>query len=431
MTEDLLKYIALVLIIYTFIPTILARFFGLAAVNRLPDKGKVIITFDDGPDPQYTLRVLNILRTSKVKACFFVIGEKAGRYPDIIKKIVSEGHEIGNHGFKHHVPWFLGPIRTFLDINKSSQIIEEISGSPPAAFRPPWGLFNLSSFITRFITKQDFILWSFVSWDWTKGITSEKLINKVKKKVSDGSILIFHDSDTAPGASSGSPEKMISALPEIINILKNRDYKIISLRESLEHRTPFTADNLLNCLWQTWDNFFRQTFNITDVTTAEGNPTIFRTSIRRYLGPSVNIASTEMLSYGEKVCELHINNEFLMNYLDGENRTEKIAIKIVRELHRSLPVLAAHIQKDHRFIDTRFLVGITILHRGSSMMGFTPLEIPSHLVKKIISIYQGMILKLYHPSGRNRVFGKGNISAKIVVMSKSTLCSKYLALPAD
>lgn len=430
MAEDLLKYIALGLIIYTFIPTILARFFGLAAVNRLPDKGKVIITFDDGPDPKYTLRVLDILRASRVKACFFVIGEKAHRYPDIIKKIVSEGHEIGNHGFRHHVPWFLGPIKTVLDINKSSQIIEEISGSPPAAFRPPWGLFNLSSFIARFIIKQKFILWSFISWDWTKGTTPEKLITKVQKKVKDGSILIFHDSDTVPGASSRSPEKMISALPEIINILKTRGYKIITLSETLWHRTPSTG-KLLNCLWQTWDNFFRLTFNIIDVTTTDGNPTIFRTSVRRYLGPSVNMGSKEVLSYGEKVCELHINNEFIMNYLDGESRTEKIAIKIVRELRRSLPVLAAHIRKDPRFMDTRFLVGITILHRGSSMMGFTPMEIPSPLVEKIISFYQGMILKLCHPSGKDRTFGKGNISAKIVVMSKSTLCSKYLALPAD
>ncbi|MHB8919068.1 MAG: polysaccharide deacetylase family protein, partial [Desulfocucumaceae bacterium] len=106
LVEDFILYASIAMLIYAVAPTVLARFCSLGAITRLP-RGHVIITFDDGPDPRYTPRVLDVLKAAGVKACFFVVGEKARRHPDIIRTIVSEGHEIGSHGLRHRIPWLM------------------------------------------------------------------------------------------------------------------------------------------------------------------------------------------------------------------------------------------------------------------------------------------------------------------------------------
>ncbi|MFZ5647253.1 MAG: polysaccharide deacetylase family protein [Bacillota bacterium] len=423
MADDLLTFVACALAIYNMVPTVLTRICSIGAISRLSVKDRVIITFDDGPDPRYTPRVLEILNSAGVKACFFVVGEKARRYPDLIKKITSEGHDIGCHGFRHRIPWLLGPVGTILELMESYRAIEEIAGRPPAAFRPPWGLLNLSHYITWVLFKHRIVLWSFMSWDWCRGMTSENMLKKVKNSVIDGSILVFHDSDTEPGAFSGSPEKMIRALPEIINELKKRGYKITPLKDFLQNRG--TVAGYLGMIWRKWESVFRLLFRVYDVTAPDGGPTIFRTSLRRYPGPPVELPCGGMLRTGEKVCDLHLNNEYISEYLRGETDAATIGVKIVREMRRSLPALAGHIKNDPRFKSVEFLMGVSILHRGSMAMGFTPVNIQSTFIKKAVAIYQGMVLKVYHPAGK-RTPGQGDLSPKIIVMSKLTLFSKHL-----
>ncbi|MFZ5631893.1 MAG: polysaccharide deacetylase family protein [Bacillota bacterium] len=449
MFEDLLQYFTIAVVVYAILPTLLARFCSVGVISRLPLKEGVTITFDDGPDPRYTPRVLDILRAAGVKACFFVVGEKARRHPEIIEKIVSDGHEIGIHGLRHRIPWLLGPVGTIREIKESARVIEEITGSRPAAFRPPWGLFNLCSYLGSLALKQKVVLWSFMSWDWAGSITPENIEKRVRKRLADGSILVFHDSDTAPGASGGCTEKMLSALPGVIDELKERGYDIMPLGNSIKkppcgrQNSEFRIQNpeckgipLLRCclrgsrflpgLWRVWDRMFRLALNIKDVTADDGSPTIFRTSVRRYTGAPVALPGGETLHPGEKICELHVNNDYMAEYLAGETGPGRLGIRIVRELRRSLPALAAHIAGDPRYMDIKSVVGITLLHRATAAMGFTAVEISSPLIRKMISFYQGLILNLYHPSGKDRLSGKGDMNPKIVAISKSMLLSKYL-----
>lgn len=431
MVEDFVRYGSIAVLIYAVIPTVLARFCSLGVITRLP-KDRVAITFDDGPDPRYTPRVLDILKVAGVKACFFVIGEKARRHPDIIRTIISEGHEIGSHGLRHRIPWLMGPIGAIREMKESFRIIQEISGSPPAAFRPPWGLFNLFSYISRFVSGHKIVLWSFMSWDWSGGMSKENIAERVRKRLINGSILIFHDSDTEPGASTGSPEKMLSALPGIINVLKERGYKI-SLLGEMTREGGSRSDRMVK-LWGIWEKAFRFVVGICDVTTGDGRPTIFRTSVSRYRGPLVALPGGEILSPGEKICDLHINNEYVAKFLGGETSPGKIGARVARELRRSLPALAGQISRDPLFKDVNFVVGITMLHRGTASAGFIPVEIPSPLSKRIISFYQGLVLTVYHPAGAARRLGKGDMTPKMVVISRSYLCSKYLKtgnLPYD
>ena len=425
LSQYLIIYLALALLVYALIPTALARLCSLGVISRLPAGKRVCLTFDDGPDPRYTPQLLEILGKAGVKACFFLMGEKVGKYPELVKRIIAEGHEIGSHGFSHRNHWLLGPLGTIREIKKSFRAIEEIAGFTPDAFRPPWGLFTLSHLAARLVLGYRIVLWSFMSWDWTRGSTPEKIAEKVRKKLADGSILLFHDSDTGPGASAGSPKNMLKALPEILDDIKKRDYRIVPLKDFINARKVF-LNQLLLVPWRLLDYMFRLFLHIKDVAGEDGKPTIFSISTRRYAGPRVDMPHEKVLMPGEIICELHLNNNHIKKLLLGESRPEILGVKVARELRRSLPALAGKVYSDPKFEGIEFLAGITMLHRGSSMAGFISAEIPSPVIRRIIAAYQGILLRLYHPSGKERLNGTGNMDPRIVVISKYTLFSRHL-----
>lgn len=429
MVKDVLMYCGLALLLYAPIPTALARLCNLGVISRLPAGKRVFLTFDDGPDPRYTPQVLRILGKAGVKACFFVVGEKARQYPGLINKILTEGHEIGSHGFSHRNPWLLGPVGTLREIENSFRAIKDIAGVSPNSFRPPWGLFTLSHLAASLLLGYKTVLWSFMSWDWSRGTTPEAIVKKVRRKITDGSILVFHDSDTEPGASAGSTGKMLSALPQILEEIKKRGYRIAPLKE-INH-TGKHFFRLLLIPWRAWDYLFRLTLGIKDVTAEDGSPTIFRISTCRYHGRAAVLNSGGVLCPGDRVCEIHLNNEFIKKLLGGETRAGAAGIRIAGELKRSLPALAGHISKDSRFAETGYIVAITLLHRGAAGIGFEKLEIASPALRRVISFYQGLILKLYHPAGRRRISGRGGLDPKILVMDKKTLLEKYLKAGAS
>lgn len=410
---------------YSLLPTLSVRLLHLGATRKIPFKGKVVLTFDDGPDPRYTPKVLKILEKAGIKACFFVLSQKAIKYPEIIKQIVDQGHEIGSHGIKHLPSWFMGPGATLKEIKESSESIEKISNSSLIGFRPPWGLINLAALLYLLKKNQKAFLWTFMCWDWTKKTTPESIKEKVKRRIRDGSILVLHDSDTEFGAAQGSTKEMIAALPGIIEILNNQGYQAVLSRDLTLNNSYLKGFPVK--VWRLWDSLFRTVFKIRDVRDHKGNPTIFRISAGRYLGPEITLPWGKRLKKGEKVCDIHINNDYLAGLLHDKTNPGKIAMVIVRELHRSLPVLAQTICLDKKLKSTGILLGITTLHRGMSSTGFIPVEIPESFFKGIISKYQKMLLSIYHPSGKNRLTGKGDMNPKVVVMQKDIFYEKYLS----
>lgn len=264
-----------------------------------------------------------------------------------------------------------------------------------------------------------------MSWDWTAKSTSESIQRNIQKKIRDRAILIFHDSDTQPGASAGSPEKMVTALPGIIAHIRERGYEITPLGNGATRgKNPFSF--LLFLFWRYWDRLFRMALKIRDVNDENGNPSLFRVVERRHFGPSLCLPDGEILHPKEKICELHVNNDYLYTILQGETNPGKIGIRLARELRRCLPILAKHISKDPVLSTTQFIVGITALHRATFSAGFTSVDIPTGRLLKIISWYQKLVLKAYHPSEKERFYGKGDLTPKMVIMSKKVLFRRYL-----
>ena len=145
---------------------------------------KVFLTFDDGPN-EYTLEILEILKSFNAKATFFVCGKNCQKHPEILKKIFENGHSIGNHSFSHSLKFFFDFER---EIEETNEVIREIIKTKVKIFRPPWGI--LTPWLKNYLLKRKYeiVLWDLDSRDW-KGKISENIFEKTKP----GSILLFHD----------------------------------------------------------------------------------------------------------------------------------------------------------------------------------------------------------------------------------------------
>ncbi|MGG5322329.1 polysaccharide deacetylase family protein [Enterococcus sp. DIV2381] len=179
----------------------------------------VVLTFDDGPDPVNTVKLLDILKENNISATFFLVGKSAEKYPEAVKEIFKDGHEIGNHTFDHKDLKTLSSKDIKNEIDKTDRIIQNLIGRTPKYIRPPYG--SVDKEIANIINRP-IINWSVDSEDW-KSQNTDMIIQHVLQTVYDGSIILFHDTH----------KETIKAIPYIIRDLIKNGYKIITLNELL------------------------------------------------------------------------------------------------------------------------------------------------------------------------------------------------------
>lgn len=149
----------------------------------------VSITFDDGPDPIYTPKVLSILRKYEAKATFFMVGEGAQKYPDIVEQIVREGHAIGNHSWSHLALPFIPLKDQWSEIRKCHRALRRYDQK---IFRPPYGLNNNKSNMGAILWGYKVVGWSLSSEDWYEA-DSAMIINRLVQGIKPGAIILLHD----------------------------------------------------------------------------------------------------------------------------------------------------------------------------------------------------------------------------------------------
>lgn len=183
----------------------------------------IALTFDDGPNAKYTPQVLAILAKEKIHATFFLIGKNAEHLPNLVKQIHQEGHEIGNHTYSHPRLTKVSSWKIKDEVEKTRDIVKEITGQPTVLFRPPYGIFDTRTLAELAIRKFDVVLWSIDSRDWAKPGT--KAIEKnILSRVRGGSIILCHDSH----------DQIVQVLPEIIEKLKAQGYKFVTVPEMIK-----------------------------------------------------------------------------------------------------------------------------------------------------------------------------------------------------
>lgn len=183
----------------------------------------VALTFDDGPTPDVTPKVLAILRERDAKATFFWIGHQVERYPELARRVSQEGHAIGNHTYSHPPLFcFLTPRGLQNEIERAQQAIIGATGVTPLFFRPPVGLRHplLGPSLRRAALK--LVLWQLRTYD-TRTLTAEELRRRILERTQPGAIVLLHD---RPGAGSAA---MLAALPNVIDQLRSQGYEFVTV----------------------------------------------------------------------------------------------------------------------------------------------------------------------------------------------------------
>jgi peptidoglycan/xylan/chitin deacetylase (PgdA/CDA1 family) len=182
------------------------------------DKQQVALTFDDGPDTENTPKILDILKENHAKASFFVIGNHAEANPEIVKRIISEGNEIGNHTYDHRYLPDLPTDKFQKEILDTAKILKRITGQAPLLFRPPYT--SITEDQVKWLGDQNIytVAWNVDTQDW-KGIPADLIEAKVFDQIKPGAIIIMHSASPDNGSNlSGTVE----ALPRIIKRLRKQ-----------------------------------------------------------------------------------------------------------------------------------------------------------------------------------------------------------------
>jgi peptidoglycan-N-acetylglucosamine deacetylase len=203
--------------------------FYLKTFCKAKSKDKIIsLSFDDGPQEQYTRDVLSILKEHNVPATFFCIGENITNNPDLLKKIHNDGHIIGNHSYTHHT-WFDLFSKNHIqdELQQTNDVVRQLLDIQLKWFRPPYGVTN--PLLSRVVKNMGFITigWSIRSYD-TMAKDSVLLLNKMKRLLKPGAIILFHDKCLST----------VTMLPMFLQYVKDEGYEIVPM-DKLLHLNPY------------------------------------------------------------------------------------------------------------------------------------------------------------------------------------------------
>lgn len=193
-------------------------------LSRVEGSQSIYLTFDDGPVPEITPWVLDQLRKYNAKGSFFCVGENIKKYPEIFKQIVSEGHRIGNHSFFHLDGWKTSTSEYIQDVLRTEKLLQKEFPEklPPKLFRPPFGKIKNSQ--ARKLSKKDFkiVMWDVISWDFDTNVKKETCYKNVIENASEGSLVVFHDSQKAS-------KNLQYTLPKVLSYFAEKGYEFKSL----------------------------------------------------------------------------------------------------------------------------------------------------------------------------------------------------------
>lgn len=177
----------------------------------------VYLTFDDGPIPEVTPKVLAILAQYKVKATFFMVGENVDKHPEVYEQVVKAGHRIGNHTYNHIKGWHCTTATYLGNVEQCQERIGDTN-----LFRPPYGKATWLQRRMLHLMGYKLIYWDILTRDYDKHVAPEQMLRLIQRETREGSIINFHDS-------LKSNERMLEVLPKAIEWLQKEGYELATL----------------------------------------------------------------------------------------------------------------------------------------------------------------------------------------------------------
>lgn len=437
----LIASLAAAFLVYGPLPELWLRGFGLGAAYRGDDLvQELAFTFDDGPDPDYTPALLDLLDRHGAKAVFFVVGKQARKNPELLREIRRRGHEIGNHTANHVNSWFVSPVRLRREILATSAAVEAATGEPTRYFRPPWGRLNLFSLAVARRTGHEIVLWTFDAGDWKPGDRAGEVAAAITERIQNGAIVLLHDFGRAPGV----PENTLCALEALLPKLDQLDFActVTPVTRPL-HIGLFGSgkrsqrEKLAHAILLVWERLFNRMYGVYPMTR------IFRMGHGHWhfgerltdaLPTPADEAATQVaatrepiLADGLPMIELHLQNRALREFAEL-GTPEKIAVRSLKVARDSLHRLARIVAVDDRWRQARGVFGISIMHKGMERLGFHVEPVEDTFGNRWTTFLLRGILTLGHPLGRERLrHGRGDLAPRLMWMTRETLLARYLS----
>lgn len=208
------------------------------AIWEVPVKEKVVaITFDDGPNDEYTPQVLDLLKKYNAKATFFLVGERVTRYPEVVIREINEGHEVANHTFTHARLQYLSQEQIKSQLQRTHDAILAAAKVEPVLFRPPFGYYSERSINAVHELGYLTVMWSWHqdTFDWQNpGVY--KIVSNVLKDTRKGDIVLFHDH-------GGNRTQTIDALKRILPALQKQGYQFVTVSQLLQLKAGVKLPN--------------------------------------------------------------------------------------------------------------------------------------------------------------------------------------------
>lgn len=192
--------------------------------NKTTEKNEIALTFDDGPHPEFTPKVLEVLKQHNAKATFFCIGQHIEKHPELFKRIIAEGHSVGNHTYSHSKSFgFFGTEKVIEELNWTIDIVQQLTGKQMNLYRPAFGVTN--PMIEKAVKQLNVISigWNVRSLDTTKR-DETVILDRITSKISKGDVVLLHDTS----------QKTINVLERLLLFLEEKNLKSVTIDDLLQ-----------------------------------------------------------------------------------------------------------------------------------------------------------------------------------------------------
>ncbi|MBY0119438.1 polysaccharide deacetylase family protein [Paenibacillus xylanexedens] len=432
--QSILLWLLYLLSFYAFIPSLISRLFGFRVFRRGRSDTQFALTFDDGPDPHYTPRLLDLLRLHQAKATFFVVGEHAASHPELIQRIHDEGHLIGIHNYIHKTNWLMRP-RTVRDqIQRTGQIIHEVTGVKTCYYRPPWGIMNLFDFFSK--KERKIVLWSSMFEDWRSRVGAQRLTERMLKELRGGEVMLLHDRGTTLGADARAPEQMLQALEVVLQEAERLGLQSVRVdtlmggitvsesQNKTQLQTPLKLwKRIVVALWLGWEKLFHWVYHLR---TASPEDPMLHFRSRVYHGARVEMNDGHVIQNGDPVIELHFDNQKLFELGVTSRSSMHLAIRMIRTMEQQLPDLARMVALEPELQSAKAIYGVSMINRGPEKFGFTIQELPPGPFSAASKVYLKLLLSVIHPAGTKRLKQRAEqLVPKMIAMPLDLLLERY------
>ncbi|QZN75866.1 polysaccharide deacetylase family protein [Paenibacillus sp. DR312] len=419
---------------YAFIPSLISRLFGFRVFRRGRSDTQFALTFDDGPDPHYTPRLLDLLRQHQAKATFFVVGEHAASHPELIQRIHEEGHLIGIHNYIHKTNWLMRPRTVRYQIQRTGQIIHEVTGVKTCYYRPPWGIMNLFDFFSK--KERKIVLWSSMFEDWRSRVGAQRLTERMLKELRGGEVMLLHDRGTTLGADAHAPEQMLQALEVVLQEAERLGLQSVRVdtlmggiivsesQNKTQLQTPLKLwKRIVVALWLGWEKLFHWVYHLR---TASPEDPMLHFRSRVYHGARVEMNDGHVIQNGDPVIELHFDNQKLFELGVTSRSSMHLAIRMIRTMEQQLPDLARMVALEPELRSAKAIYGVSMINRGPEKFGFTIQELPPGPFSAASKVYLKLLLSVIHPAGTKRLKQRTEqLVPKMIAMPLDLLLERY------